>query len=155
MRARQQSLCQEWRQGARMLAYNVPVSTKMTPPPYAVTVTEKAPRAWVLGAGAGAAATLAMSALMLVAQRTGLLGRSPPRHIVEHALAGLHVRHEVSRSNRQLLAALAHLGFGASQGAIYAALHHWRNQWLTRHEQRPRPPSAATGVPFALMVWAA
>lgn len=138
-----------------MLAYTMLVRTKMILSPYAIALTEKRPRAWLIGAGAGAAATLAMSALMLVAQRSGLLGRSPPRHIVDHALAGLHLRNEVSRNERQLLAAMAHLAFGASQGALYAALHHWRDQWLARREQRPRPPSAATAVPFALLVWAA
>jgi hypothetical protein len=112
---------------------------------------EPTARALLLGAGAGAAATIAMSGLMLAAQRLGLLGRSPPRHIVDRALGCLHVRDKVSRQNRQLLTALAHLGFGATQGALYAVLY----QVLARYSPRPIAPSTATGVPFALCVWAA
>lgn len=132
---------------------------RMTPSGYAISLAERTPRALLLGAAAGAAATMAMSMLMLVAQRSGLLGRTPPRHIVEHTLSHLHIRTKVSRRNRQLLTAVAHFGFGAAQGALYAALH----QWVARHPQppleAPRPeitvaPSAATGVPFALLVWA-
>src|SRR5688572_6803090 len=120
-----------------------------------VSLAARTPRAVLFGAGAGVAATLAMSALMLVAQRAGLLGRSPPRHIVERGLARLHVRGKVSRPQRQLLTAVAHLGFGASQGALYAALHHWLAPWPVRPQRVASTPSATTGVPFALLVWAA
>lgn len=115
---------------------------------------DQVPRALLMGAAAGTVATLAMSGLMLIAQRAGLLGRSPPRHIVEHGLGRLGLGRKVSRTNRQLLAAIAHLGFGASQGALYAALHQGLRPWLDREPGRGTP-SAATAVPFALLVWAA
>lgn len=140
------------------MACVVPLDEPMTRSADLVRLAEQTPGALLRGAGAGVAATVAMSGLMLVAQRAGLLGRSPPRHIVEHGLARLHLRRKVPRTERQLLAALAHLGFGASQGALYAALHTWFGPRLPRSRSQrggaSRPPTAATGVPFALLVWA-
>ncbi len=132
----------------------------MTPSTDALPMTvrspaESIPRSLLLGASAGVAATLAMSGLMLMAQRAGLLGRSPPRHIVERALARAHVRRRLSPRHRQGLAAIAHLGFGASQGALYAVLHQWLGRRLGRQRPGPITPTAATGVPFGLLVWAA
>jgi len=144
------------------LACNVPPLDRMKHPSRASSpatrssIAHGTPRALLLGAAAGAGATIAMSGVMLVAQRAGLLGRSPPRHIVERTLGWLGLRHETSRNERQLLTAVAHLGFGATQGALYAVIE----QRLGRRSQRssglrPRKPSATTGVPFGLLVWAA
>lgn len=105
----------------------------------------------MLGAGAGVVATLAMSGLMYVAQRVGLLGRSPPRHIVEHALARLGVRRKVSPTGRAILSAFAHLAFGASQGALYAL----GQDVVSAGRRRPSAPSPVSGIPFALAIWAA
>jgi hypothetical protein len=72
------------------------------------------------GAAAGAVATAAMSALMLVAGRTGLMGRQPPEAIVRRAgeLAAVEPRGRLADA----LAAVAHLGFGVGTGAAYALL---------------------------------
>jgi hypothetical protein len=72
------------------------------------------------GAISGAAATVAMSAVMLFAQKLGLQGEQPPEAIVESAFdAG-----DVDRSERteNAVASVAHLGFGATCGAAYALL---------------------------------
>ena len=111
----------------------------------------RAPRTLLLGAGAGAIATLAMSGLMYAAQRVGLLGRAPPRRIVEHTLARLGLRGKVPPSARKSLSAALHLAFGASQGALYAL----GQELLTLRKRGPAAPSALSGVPFALAVWAA
>lgn len=96
-------------------------------------------------------ATLAMSALMYGEQKLGLLGRAPPRHIIEHALARLGIRRHVSSPARAGLTALTHLGFGATQGAIYALLQDFASQRFAK----VKAPSITTSVPFALAVWAA
>ncbi len=74
----------------------------------------------VRGAAAGAVATAPMSALMLAAGRTGLMGRQPPEAIVRRAgeLAAVEPRGRLAAA----LAALAHLGFGAGTGVAYALL---------------------------------
>ena len=72
------------------------------------------------GASAGAVATAAMSALMLAAGRTGLMGRQPPEAIVRQAgaLAAAEPRGRLA----DVLAVVAHLGFGVGTGAAYALL---------------------------------
>ena len=74
----------------------------------------------VRGAGAGAVATVAMSAVMLAAGRLGMVGRQPPEAIVRRAgqLGGAEPRGRAAG----VLASLAHLGFGAGTGAAYALL---------------------------------
>lgn len=108
------------------------------------------PRTIAAGAAAGAVATVAMSAVMIGLQRLGLLGRTPPRHIVEHALGRFGLRHRVSPRSRRALSAVAHLGFGATQGAVYALGHHG----TAAAEDGVPQPSARSGIPFALAVWA-
>jgi hypothetical protein len=110
------------------------------------------PRVLVAGAGAGVVATLAMSAVMLGLQRAGLLGRTPPRHIVEHTLARLGIRGKVSPATSKALSVAAHLGFGASQGVLYALGH---GAHAARKGNSGQGPSAVSGVPFALGVWGA
>lgn len=110
------------------------------------------PRIVVLGAAAGVIATVSMSAVMFAFQRSGMLGRMPPRIIVERGLQTAGVRGLLSRATRQTASAMAHLGFGASQGAIYACL-------IDRGPQLREPPiargaSTVTAVPYAMMVWA-
>lgn len=72
------------------------------------------------GALSGSAATVVMSAVMLAAGREGLMGRQPPEAIVRRA--GALVGAEPRGQTADNLAALAHLGFGASTGAVLAAL---------------------------------
>ena len=72
------------------------------------------------GAAAGAVATAAMSALMLAAGRSGLVGRQPPEAIVRQA--GALAAAEPRGRRADALAVVAHLGFGAGTGAAYALL---------------------------------
>ena len=80
------------------------------------------------GAAAGAVATAAMSALMLAAGRTGLMGRQPPEAIVRQAgaLAAAEPRGRLADA----LAVVAHLGFGVGTGAAYALLPRSRRPLL-------------------------
>lgn len=96
------------------------------------------------GATAGTVATAAMSALMLGAGRLGAHGEQPPEAIVETALdaAGVN-RSEVTEN---ALASVAHLGFGASMGALYA---------LLRRVTRTPGPEALHGTGWGLAVYAA
>ena len=72
------------------------------------------------GAAAVSVATGAMSVPMLLAGRAGLMGRQPPEAIVRRAgqLAGAEPRGRTADA----LAALSHVGFGATAGAAYALL---------------------------------
>lgn len=113
------------------------------------------PRSWpmvlVNGAIAGATATFAMSGFMLQMQRLGLLGRSPPRHIVEAALRASGLRSATNPQVRKLLTAAAHVGFGATQGALFAVLTHAP----TLVGRGVIVPSANKGMAFGLAVWGA
>ncbi len=93
----------------------------------------------VRGGVAGAAATVAMSSLMLAAGRAGLVGRQAPEAIVRQAgaLVGAEPRGRVAGA----LAAAAHLGFGVGTGAAYGLLP-------------PSPRPVAHGVLVALGVYA-
>ena len=86
------------------------------------------------GAGAGIIATAVMSAGFLAAQRAGTIGTLPPRIIVEHVAPALPPR--VSRVS----SAIAHLGYGAAAGAVYAFT--------------PRKRTAS-GIAYGVLVWAA
>ena len=133
------------------LARRMLLGRSMEPESRELLLVERTARTLVLGAGAGVIATLAMSALMYGEQKLGLLGRAPPRHIVEHALARFGIRRKVPKTARVGLTALAHLGFGATQGALYALLQ----DFASRRFASLKSPSASTGVPFGLAVWAA
>lgn len=113
------------------------------------------PRSWGLailaGAEAGLCATAAMSVVMLGFQRLGLVGRQPPRVIVRNALKKLGIAHRVPRPAERVLSTAAHFAFGATQGAVYSAAQ--KAQFELAQRKRLEP-SAATSVPFALLVWA-
>lgn len=93
------------------------------------------------GALAGAVATGAMTVHMLWAERSGRVDDLAPEHITDAGLAALGVR----PSEREHAAAttLAHLGFGASAGAIYAL------------GARRRAGNLAVGLTYGLAVVAA
>jgi hypothetical protein len=96
------------------------------------------------GITSGALATLPMTAVMLAAQKLGLLGTLPPAKITDDLLARGGV--PATRPQRKALTTLAHVAFGAGCGALYSVL-------------RPGQPSparaAAEGVVFATAVWGA
>jgi hypothetical protein len=68
------------------------------------------------GAATGLAATLAMSGVLALAARFGLLKEPPPRAIVRTALPGL------SEEAVDAGAILAHLGYGSAAGVVHRAL---------------------------------
>lgn len=99
--------------------------------------------AMVDGAIGGAAATVAMSAVMVAAEQRGWLGEHPPQLIAGAALdaVGLPAREE---RTRDMLAVAAHFGFGIASGALFGALH-----------RRLRPPIGAAphGTVYASLLW--
>jgi hypothetical protein len=96
------------------------------------------------GAGAGTVGTLAMSAVMLAAGELGFHGKQPPEAIVEDAFDAA----DVDRSERteNIVASVAHLGFGASMGALFALARRWA---------RTPGPEPLHGIGWGLAVWAA
>jgi GH15 family glucan-1,4-alpha-glucosidase len=95
------------------------------------------------GAAAGAIATVAMSGIMLAAQRAGLMKKLPPEKITERTLDVLRIRR--SESAEDASATVAHFGYGIGVGALFATSI--RGRLLRRHPM-------AEGVLFAGLVWA-
>lgn len=104
------------------------------------------------GAEAGLCATLVMSVAMYGLQRAGLLGRMPPRTIVRRALGRVGLKPDPGPVDRALSTA-AHFGFGATQGVIYGLAHEAKAELA--EGASATTPSAKTGLPFGLLVWAA
>lgn len=96
------------------------------------------------GISGGALATMPMTAVMIAAQHLGLLGKAPPAKITDAMLDKANV--SAPPSERRLLTAMSHFGFGAAAGALYSLL-------------RPGRPSlgraAIEGVAFGTLVWGA
>jgi hypothetical protein len=105
------------------------------------------------GAAAGAVATVAMTALMYGAQKAGLLGRMPPRKITEHLLSRLGLRRATPEPARRALAAIAHLGFGASCGAVFGAGHEVVRARLAPGRE-VHAPVVVAGLAYATAIWA-
>jgi len=78
-------------------------------------------RSLVAGTVAGGLATLAMSAVMLGAKRAGITGELPPETIARRAIEGVAGQPPSDRKEHAA-AAVAHLGFGAAAGALFALL---------------------------------
>ncbi|WP_169945091.1 DUF6789 family protein [Microbispora sp. H11081] len=95
-------------------------------------------RKLVRGAAAGALSTVAMSAVMLAGQKTGLMPGQPPKHIVRATLPG---RKHRPKPGEKVLGAAAHLGFGAASGAAFSLL------------TRGRGAGVPSGVGYALLIW--
>ena len=96
------------------------------------------------GALAGAVGTATMSAVMLGAQRAGLMGQQPPEKIAQAALDKVGVT-DTDDGEEDVLATVAHFCFGASMGAAFGLLH--------REVDLPVVPMASGSV-FGLAVWA-
>ena len=95
------------------------------------------------GAGDGVAATAAMSGIMYAAHRAGRLGRPPPATITDRALHLLG-RDDASDEKKTALTWVAHLTFGASAGALYAAPGRAPRSWGR---------AAVEGAAFGAAVW--
>ena len=99
-----------------------------------------------IGAVAGAVATVGMSALMLAAQRAGLMGELPPKKVTQASLEAVGMSERVDERATNALTAAAHFGFGAAAGALFAVIR----------RVVPVPvPVAALGVLYGTFVWAA
>lgn len=98
------------------------------------------------GALAGMQATGTMTAMLGAAQRIGLLGRFPPKKIVDRALAATGKRHRTSKPARHALTALAHVGFGMAAGALFAVIY--------RRTRDLPAPAAVQGALYGAAVWA-
>jgi hypothetical protein len=72
------------------------------------------------GAGAGSVATVAMSVVMLAAQRLGATPQPEPEAITEAGVSALGL--DVSKGRKEMLAAAAHLAYGAAMGSFFAVL---------------------------------
>ncbi|MGN9843281.1 DUF6789 family protein [Nonomuraea sp. H19] len=90
------------------------------------------------GALGGAAATAAMSVVMIAGSRAGLMREQPPKHITRAALPGHKHR---PKPGEGVLGALAHLGFGITAGALYGLI------------AKGRRTPAALGLGYALTIW--
>jgi hypothetical protein len=96
------------------------------------------------GAVAGTMATVAMSTLMLTAQRAGLLGEQPPRKLSDAALDAVADGRADERT-RRLGTSIVHLGIGATAAAL-----HQVGRGLAG---RPNP-AALWGGAFGAVFWA-
>jgi hypothetical protein len=93
------------------------------------------------GGLAGAVATAAMTGWMLAGQLTGTHGEQPPKRLVRRLSRRIGLPARRQGTGIRLASGLAHLGFGTSCGALYAA--------AVPRSTVPR------GIIFALGVWAA
>lgn len=91
------------------------------------------------GVVAGTVATGAMSLVLEAGRRVTSFRRQPPELIVRTLLTGDPGR---AVSGENVLALLAHFGYGASCGAVFSL--------LTRRRRRT---GAVPGVVFALLLW--
>lgn len=70
------------------------------------------------GAAAGLAATCTMTAVLAITKATGLLGEPPPRKLTRRVLDRLGFR--VRGRELDVTTLVAHAGYGAAMGALYA-----------------------------------
>lgn len=93
------------------------------------------------GAWAGVMATAAMSLLMWAGQKSGGVGKLPPRKITEAGLAatGAEDTHVITT---KAISTVAHFGFGGAAGSLYAI-----------GAQKARVTGILPGVAYGLLVW--
>lgn len=110
------------------------------------------------GLGAGLIATAAMSAVMVVAQKSGAMGRMPPRHITEHALGTMGLEEELSSETKKGLSTLLHFAFGGVSGALFGLLDHAFRRGPRLNLRvggfQTRPPPLASGLLFGTAIYA-
>jgi uncharacterized membrane protein YagU involved in acid resistance len=100
----------------------------------------------LIGAAAGAAATVPMT-MVMEALHERLEGEPakplPPREVAEGMAAQGGVHHKLSEQDKQDLTLAAHFGYGAGCGALYGLI-----------APRSTPASVLAGMAFGLGVWA-
>lgn len=104
-------------------------------------------RSLLAGATAGAVATVAMSALMLVAKRIGITGTLPPELIAREAVEAV-AGDPQSDDREDAVAAVAHIGFGAIAGAIFELL-----MMRAHAARRSAAIGALAGTMYATGIW--
>lgn len=102
-------------------------------------------RVAAIGAAAGLAATVPMSALMVGGREAGLMSELPPHEITSQTVDRTAGPETGDREERRTLGWVTHFAFGAASGAVYAILR--------RHLRTPGGP-IFHGAAFALGVWA-
>lgn len=102
-------------------------------------------QAAALGAASGVVATGAMSAIMLAAQRAGIMSELPPHDIADDTVNRTAARDDVDQGGRDALGWIFHFVFGAASGAMFA---------VVRRVVRLPGPAALHGIPYALGIWA-
>jgi hypothetical protein len=101
------------------------------------------------GALGGVLATIAMTGVMLGAQRAGFLGTAPPRKLVDEAVERTRPRPSPDDRTRTVLASIVHLAIGSVAGVAQAIAY----RWLARG-QGAAIPATAFGAAFGLLLWA-
>ena len=94
------------------------------------------------GATGGAIATVAMSAVMIAGERSGLMGEQPPTTVTRFALGAAGV--DQPSPPATLLSPVMHLAFGALSGGVFGVVR----------RLAPSVPGEVLGVCFGLAVWA-
>jgi hypothetical protein len=102
----------------------------------------RTPRTLLRGALAGLAATAAMSAVMFAARKAGVMGKMPPERITEAGLHTLGIR--TSERAENMVSSLAHMGYGAGGGALFAAID---------GDRRLPAPGPIAGAIFGFAAW--
>lgn len=94
-----------------------------------------------------------MSVVMLAAQKVGLTGRLPPAKITDAMLSVVGARRVVTSPAKKALAAVNHLAFGGTCGAVFGLGHALlaRRGPGARGQSRVRIPA---GLAFGTAVWA-
>jgi hypothetical protein len=107
------------------------------------------------GFGGGLVATVAMSAVMLGAQKLGLLGTMPPRKITDAMLGVVGLRGKTSKPARRALATIHHFAFGGACGALFGLTHDvWRVRASSTAGVRGHRAPVAAGLAFGTVIWA-
>ena len=96
-----------------------------------------------------------MSAVMLGAQKAGLLGRMPPRKITDALLGVLGIRGQTPEPARRALAVVNHLAFGSACGALFGLAHEvWRVRAPSTSGVRGHRAPLLAGLAFGTAIWA-
>lgn len=96
----------------------------------------------IRGTLVGAAATMAMSAVMLASQRAGFLSKQPPERVVERGADAVGV--EPDETAVDVAASVSHVAFGAVGGLVFGLLR----------PRLPAIPPEATALAWGLVIWA-
>lgn len=94
------------------------------------------------GAASGLGATAVMTAVLLAARRLGLVDPTAPEAVVAGALRKVDLDEELRPPGRTVLVSVAHLGYGAALGAMFAMC-----------ARRLGGASVLCGSAFGLGVW--